>query len=142
MKPRKITPRNEPFVPLSRPILDSGRIVPCCGAAFFGFVALTVTATVVLALLAAPASPATVESSGCERSLADTNASLAVLQARVKSLNSAHAPETCTATRLYFLELVKARAVTALCKTGPDRERDRFDADVEQINETIAAQCG
>jgi hypothetical protein len=112
--------------------------------AFAAFIGLTVAATVVLALLAAPASPATVESSGCERSLADSNASLAAMQARVKSLGSAHAPEACTATRLYFLELVKARAVAAQCKSGPDRERElgRIDADVEHINETIAAQCG
>jgi len=112
--------------------------------AFFAFIGMTLAATVVLALLAAPALPAPTESSGCERSLADTNASLAAIQARVKSLSSTHAPETCTATRLYFLELVKARAVTALCKTGPDRERElgRFDADVEHINEAIAAQCG
>ena len=40
-------------------------------------------------------------------------------------------------------ELVKARAVTALCKSGPERERElgRFDADVEHINEAIAARC-
>ncbi len=112
--------------------------------AFFAFVGLTMSATVMLILLAAPASSAPTEPSGCERSLADTNASLAALQARVKNLSSAHAPDACTATRLYFLELVKARAVTALCKTGSDRERElgRFDADVEHINETIAEQCG
>ncbi|MGB8137311.1 MAG: hypothetical protein WCF15_11085 [Pseudolabrys sp.] len=46
-------------------------------------------------------------------------------------------------TRLYFLEVVKARAATALCKSGPERERElgRFDADVEHINEAIAASC-
>lgn len=45
--------------------------------------------------------------------------------------------------RLYFLELVKARAVTALCKNGAERDRDlgRFDADVEHTNEAIAARC-
>jgi len=44
---------------------------------------------------------------------------------------------------LYFLELVKARAVTALCRNGPERERDlgRFDADVAHINALIAARC-
>ena len=47
------------------------------------------------------------------------------------------------ATRLYFLEVVKARAVAALCKTGPEREREigRLDADVEHANEAIAARC-
>jgi hypothetical protein len=43
----------------------------------------------------------------------------------------------------YFLEVVKARAVTALCRSGPERERElgRFDADVEHVNEAIAARC-
>jgi hypothetical protein len=51
--------------------------------------------------------------------------------------------EICNTTRLYFLELVKARAVTALCKNGPERERDlgHFNADVAHINEAIAARC-
>ena len=51
--------------------------------------------------------------------------------------------EICTVTRLYFLELTKARAVTALCRTGADRERElgRLDADVEHTNEAIAARC-
>ncbi len=66
------------------------------------------------------------------------------MQARVKSRQSADGPEICTATQLYFLELVKARAVTATCKDGPERERElgRLDADVEHINEAIAARCG
>jgi len=39
--------------------------------------------------------------------------------------------------------VVKARAVTALCKSGPERERDlgRLGADVENINNAIAASC-
>jgi hypothetical protein len=42
-----------------------------------------------------------------------------------------------------FLEVVKARAVTALCKSGTERERDlgRFDVDVAHANEAIAARC-
>ena len=53
------------------------------------------------------------------------------------------AREACAATRLYFLEVVKARAITALCKNGSERERKlgRLDADVETINSTIAARC-
>jgi hypothetical protein len=47
------------------------------------------------------------------------------------------------ATRLYFFEVVKARAVTALCKSGAELERDlgRFDADVAHANDAIAARC-
>jgi hypothetical protein len=66
------------------------------------------------------------------------------MQARLKGLDARESRDICTATRLYFLEVVKARAVTALCKNGPERERElgRFDADVEHINDAIAARCG
>jgi hypothetical protein len=39
--------------------------------------------------------------------------------------------------------VVKARAVTALCKSGIERDRilGRFDADVENINNAIATGC-
>lgn len=65
------------------------------------------------------------------------------MKARLKSLGTTTGADTCTATRLYFLELVKARAVMALCKNGAERDRDlgRFDADVEHTNEAIAAHC-
>jgi hypothetical protein len=40
------------------------------------------------------------------------------------------------------MELVKARAVTSVCTSGPERARmlGCFDVDVERIN--IAANCG
>jgi hypothetical protein len=58
-------------------------------------------------------------------------------------MGAAQSAEICSATRLYFLEVVKARALTAVCKTGPDRDRElgRLDADVTHINEAIAARC-
>jgi hypothetical protein len=39
---------------------------------------------------------------------------------------------------------VKARAVTAQCKSGSERERDlgKLDGAVEDINGLIAARCG
>jgi hypothetical protein len=112
--------------------------------AFLTFVGLIVPASFALALLAAPpAHPAPVQLPGCDRNLADATASIASMQARIKGLGSAAGPENCTAARLYFLEVVKARAVTALCKSGAERERDlgRLDADVAHINEAIAARC-
>jgi hypothetical protein len=107
--------------------------------AFFAFIGLIVPAAFALALLAAPpASPAPLQLPGCDRNLADASTNVAAMQARLKE-----GKDVCTATRLYFLEVVKARAVTALCKSGPERERElgRFDADVEHINEAIAARC-
>ena len=112
--------------------------------AFLAFIGLILPATFAMAVLMAPAAPAAPiqEQSGCNRDLADASASVASQQARMKSIKPA-SPEICNATRLYFLEVVKARAVTAMCKNGPDRDRElgKLDADVEQINETIAARC-
>jgi hypothetical protein len=112
--------------------------------AFLWFAGLVVPTAFALALLAAPAArsePAIPP--GCDRSLADATANVATMKARLRGLGATAGLETCTATRLYFLELVKARAVTALCKNGAERDRDlgRFDADVEHTNEAIAARC-
>jgi hypothetical protein len=112
--------------------------------AFVAFVGLIVPATFTMAVLAAPsARPEAPHLPGCERNLADASASVAAMQARIKSLGGADRSEICTATRLYFLEVVKARAVTALCKSGTERERElgRFDVDVDDANEAIAARC-
>lgn len=112
--------------------------------ASLAFIGLIVPGAFALALLAAPAArPEPLQQAGCDRSLGEAAAGVAAMQTRVKGLAAANEREICNATRLYFLELVKARAVTALCKNGPERERDlgRFDADVAQINEVIAARC-
>ena len=71
------------------------------------------------------------------RAWPSASAGIAAMQARIERCLHAPGTEVCAATRLYFLEVVKARAVTALCKNGPDRERElgRLDADVEPINE-------
>lgn len=109
--------------------------------AFLSFFGLVFPAAFAVALLAAPAArPAPLEQPGCERNLADAFAKVSLQQARVKA---AHGAQACTATKLYFLEVVKARAVTALCKSGPERDHElgRLDADVENINNAIAASC-
>jgi hypothetical protein len=112
--------------------------------AFLAFARIILPMTFSLAVLAAPpARPQPMQLPGCDRNLADTGASVAAMQARIKGLGTAAGPEICTATRLYFLEMVKARAITALCKSGAERERDlgRLDADVAYINESIAERC-
>ncbi len=109
---------------------------------FVAFVGLIVPTALLLAMLAAPAYPASPGQS-CDQVLADAQAGVQAMQARIRGLGSAANPAVCNATRLYFLEVVKARAVTALCKDGVDRDRelDRLDADVEHINSVIAARC-
>jgi hypothetical protein len=112
--------------------------------AFIAFIGLIVPGAFALALLAAPpASPAPLQLPGCDRNLADASTNVAAMQARLKGLDAKEDKDICTATRLYFLEVVKARAVMALCRSGPERERElgRFDTDVEHINEAIAVRC-
>jgi hypothetical protein len=108
------------------------------------FVGLIIPATFTMAVLAAP--PARDEAphfSGCDRNLADASANVAAMRARVKASASMDSSEVCRATQLYFLEMVKARAVTALCNSGPERDRDlgRLDAEVAHIDDAIAARC-
>jgi len=112
--------------------------------AFVAFIGLIVPATFTMAVLAAPpARPEAPHFSGCDRNLANASASVAAMRVRVKSLSGLDRSEICTATRFYFLEMVKARAVTALCTSGAERERElgRLDADVDEVNEAIAARC-
>src|SRR5262245_58616669 len=100
--------------------------------AFLACIGLIVPTAFALALLAAPpASPAPLQLPGCDRNLADASTNVATMQARLKGIDVKQSDDMCTATRLYFLEVVKARAVTALCKNEPERERElgRFNAD-------------
>lgn len=112
--------------------------------ALIKFVGLVFSAAFMIAFLAEAAQPAPVERPGCERNLADAATNMTALQARLKRLGKVGTVDACDANRLYFLEAVKARAVTASCKTGLEREREltRLDADVENINHAIAASCG
>ena len=111
--------------------------------AAIAFVALIVPSAFAAALLAAPARPSPLPQTSCQRHLAVASASLAAMPARMRHLATLERADACSATQLYFMELVKARAIIAVCKRGPERERTlgRFDADVERINNAIAADC-
>ena len=124
--------------------VDAPNLIKRFVISFVAFAGLVVPLTFTMAVLAAP--PARQDAphlSGCDRNLADASAGVAAMRARVKSLSIVNASEICTATRLYFLEIVKARATTAVCKSGSERDRElgRLDVDVEQANEAIAARC-
>lgn len=108
------------------------------------FVALVVPGAFGLALLAAPAAhPAPLQADGCAGNLQRAHVSLAAVQAHVQQVGNADDTNLCSMNQRYFFELVKARAVTALCQHGPERDRalGRLDADVEHINSSIAATC-
>ncbi len=112
--------------------------------AFIAFVALIVPGTFAIGVLAAPpARPEAKPLPGCDHNLAEASASVTSMQVQIKSLNGMDRSEICTVTRLYFLELVKARAVTALCKAGAERDHDldHLDADVAHMNDAIAKRC-
>ena len=112
--------------------------------AFIAFVGLTVPAAFAMAILVAPpARPEAKPLPGCDRNLAEASAGVAAMQVRIKSLSGMDRSEICTVTQLYFLELVKARAVTALCKAGNERDQDldHLDADVAHTNDAIAKRC-
>jgi hypothetical protein len=78
----------------------------------------------------------------CKQNLAVASASMEATRARLKTARAGD--ESCVAYRRHFLELVKARAVTAQCKNGSEREQDlgKLDGAVEDINGMIAARCG
>ena len=125
-------------------VADAPNLLKRFVVSLVAFVGLIVPVTFTMAVLAAP--PARQDAPylpGCDRNLADASASVVAMQTRIKNLSGVDRSEICTATRLYFLEVVKARAVTALCKSGTERERDlgRFDVDVAHANEAIAARC-
>ena len=89
--------------------------------ASLAFAGIIVPGAFTLALVAAPpVRPATAQLPGCERSLAEAEKSLAAMQALVKNLDGNTEQEMRHATQLYFLEVLKARAVSALCNNGAD----------------------
>ncbi|HUL86560.1 MAG TPA: hypothetical protein VLU23_00050 [Pseudolabrys sp.] len=89
--------------------------------ASLAFAGIIVPGAFTLALVAAPpVRPATAQLPGCERSLAEAEKGLAGVEARVKSLDGTTGQEMRRARQLYFLEVLKARAVSALCNNGTD----------------------
>ena len=90
--------------------------------ASLAFAGIIVPGAFTLALVAPPpVRPASAPLPGCDRSLAEAANGLAAMQARVKSLDGTAGPEMSHATQLYFLEVLKARAVNALWSNGEGR---------------------
>jgi hypothetical protein len=83
-------------------------------------------------------------SPSCRQDLPAATARMERALAQVRHGRGTDSAEACAAYRRGFFEIVKAREVTALCKTGPERVQDlgRIDAAVEDINGAIATSCG
>jgi hypothetical protein len=80
----------------------------------------------------------------CKQNLPAAAARLERALAQIKAMDRRGAADQCAAYRRDFFEVVRAREVTAQCKTGAERAHDlgRIDAAVEDINGAIAASCG
>jgi hypothetical protein len=90
-----------------------------------------------------PGHAGTVDTPACKRDLMAASAGVTQVVTRMKGLVRAAEAEKCTVYREQFLLAVKARAVYANCKTGPDRDADvgRLDGTIEDINGAIAESC-
>ena len=91
-----------------------------------------------------PPAPVTRAPASCPQTLAAASARMERAIAAVKGGRTNESAETCAAYRRNFFEVVQAREVTALCKTGADRAQDlgRIDVALENMNGTIAKSCG
>jgi hypothetical protein len=107
--------------------------------------ALGTPASAVPVAAAAPVrAPVTVAPPSCAQTLPTANARVERVLARIKDARTRAGSDACAAYRSDFFEIVQAREVAALCKSGADRERDlrRIDGAVEDINGAIAQTCG
>ena len=83
--------------------VDAPNLIKRFVVSLVAFAGLVVPLTFTMAVLAAP--PARQDAthlSGCDRNLANASASVAAMQARVKSLSRVDASEICTATQTLF----------------------------------------
>jgi hypothetical protein len=105
---------------------------------------IPVAAVAPIATAAPVRAPAFVPPASCAQNLASANVRVERVLARIKDARTRQSGDACAAYRTDFFEVVQAREVTALCKTGADRERDlrRIDGAVEDINGAIAQTCG
>ncbi|GIK81690.1 MAG: hypothetical protein KJZ73_12540 [Pseudorhodoplanes sp.] len=102
-------------------------LVPLFGSALAALMAATASA--------GPPTPL------CQRELDTSYASLngnAALRA-----GPAKSDDACAAYRTYFVNVVRARAVTAQCVSGSERDRQlsKLDIAAEQANAAIADRC-
>ena len=90
-----------------------------------------------------PLTPAPSTSASCKRDLLAASAGVSESTARLKIVVKARGTGKCAAYREQFLATVKARAVSATCMTGSDRDSEigRLDGTIEDLNGAIAESC-
>jgi hypothetical protein len=106
--------------------------------------AVPVAAAAPLAAATPVRAAAAVPPPSCAHTLATANVRVERVLARIKDTRARQGTDACATYRNDFFAVVQAREVTALCKTGAERERDlsRIDGAVEDINSAIAVTCG
>jgi len=93
---------------------------------------------------APPAASAAASPPSCRQNLAAAAARMERAVAHVSARAPADGADICASYRRDFFDVVKAREVTFLCKSGAERDQDlgRIDVAVENINGAIALRCG
>ena len=79
----------------------------------------------------------------CEHDRGLAAIGMSEIAGRPRSPRAGTAEDKCAAYRQQFLTLVRARAVVAGCKSGPEREASivRLDGTIEELNGAIAETC-
>ena len=97
---------------------------------------------VLAALMAAPAG-AGLHAPLCQRDLDTSYAGLHDSGTAARRAGPARSDDACAADRTHFVNLGRARAVTAQCVTGSERDQqlNRLDITAEQASAAIADRC-
>jgi hypothetical protein len=127
-----------------RMVVPEPRTAPAAAEPARPHVAAAASAAAPIAAAAPVRAMAAAAPPSCAQTLPTASARVERVLARIKDARSRPGGDACAAYRSDFFEVVQAREVTALCKTGAERERDlgRIDGAVEDINGAIAATCG
>ena len=107
-------------------------------------VAIPMAAVAPIAAAAPVRAPAVAPPASCAQTLPTAHVRVERVLARIKDARTRQSTDACASYRSDFFDVVQAREVTALCRTGTERERElgRIDSAVEDINGAIAASCG
>jgi hypothetical protein len=79
----------------------------------------------------------------CQRNLRVASASVSDVMGRLNNSATTAGDEKCARYRQQFLMLVRARAILAVCQSGPARDASivRLDGTIDQVNGAIAESC-
>ena len=136
-----VTPA-KPAVKAERPVAP---IIPVTFERRIGESTSELVRTPAVAVAAAPpVASAAASPPSCRQNLAAAAARLERAVAHVSARAPADGTDICASYRRDFFDVVKAREVTFLCKSGAERDQDlgRIDVAVENINGAIALRCG